>query len=98
MQMSFPQYLVDAFADAPFAGNSAAVCLLPDAGDGASDAAWDTAWMQAMAAELHQPATAFVRRPGAAACGCRWTAARAPQRSGDHRPARRASSAALPRP
>ncbi len=63
--MSAPLYLVDAFADTPFAGNSAAVCLLPDAGDATSDAAWDTAWMQAVAGELHQPATAFVRRAGA---------------------------------
>lgn len=63
--MSFPLHLVDAFADAPFAGNSAAVCLLPGAGDTTADGAWDTAWMQAVASELHQPATAFVRRAGA---------------------------------
>jgi PhzF family phenazine biosynthesis protein len=60
--MSFPLYLVDAFADVPFAGNSATVCLLPDAGAPGADAAWNTAWLQALASELHQPATAFVRR------------------------------------
>ena len=51
--MSLPLYLVDAFADAPFAGNSAAVCILPDdlvSGDDGSAAASDeTAWMQAVA-------------------------------------------------
>lgn len=47
---------VDAFADAPFAGNPAAVCLLPDAGD--------ADWMQAIARELNQPATAFVAPEG----------------------------------
>src|SRR2546423_504549 len=50
--MSLPFFLVDAFAEAPFGGNSAAVCLL----EGPADAAW----MQAMAGELRQPATAFV--------------------------------------
>jgi PhzF family phenazine biosynthesis protein len=44
---------VDAFADAPFRGNPAAVCLLDD-----DDSA---PFMQALAAELALPATAFVR-------------------------------------
>jgi predicted PhzF superfamily epimerase YddE/YHI9 len=43
---------VDAFADGPFSGNPAAVCLL--------DSQPDTTWMQAMAAELNLPATVFV--------------------------------------
>jgi len=43
---------VDAFTDRPFAGNPAAVVLLP----GPADAAW----MQAVADELQLPATAFV--------------------------------------
>ena len=43
---------VDAFTDRPFAGNPAAVCLLP----GPADAAW----MQAVADEMQLPATAFV--------------------------------------
>ncbi|MFN7918292.1 MAG: PhzF family phenazine biosynthesis protein [Vicinamibacterales bacterium] len=50
--MSLPLFIVDAFAEAPFGGNSAAVCLLDE--DAASD------WLQAVAAELRQPATAFL--------------------------------------
>jgi PhzF family phenazine biosynthesis protein len=47
-----PLYLVDAFADAPFAGNPAAVALLAE---------WppDT-WLQSVAAELKHSETAFV--------------------------------------
>jgi PhzF family phenazine biosynthesis protein len=45
-------YRVDAFADAPFTGNPAAVCLLEkSAGDD---------WMQAVAGEVNAPATAFL--------------------------------------
>jgi PhzF family phenazine biosynthesis protein len=51
--MSVPIYLVDAFTDRPFAGNPAAVCL-PD-----SDR--DAVWMQAVAAEMNQAETAFLR-------------------------------------
>ena len=43
---------VDAFTDRPFAGNPAAVVLLPEPAD--------AAWMQAVADELQLPATAFV--------------------------------------
>jgi PhzF family phenazine biosynthesis protein len=50
--MPTPLLHVDAFADAPFRGNPAAVCLLEDARS--------TAWMQALAAELNLPATVFV--------------------------------------
>lgn len=50
--MSLPLFIVDAFAEAPFGGNSAAVCLLDE------DAEPD--WLQAVAAELRQPATAFL--------------------------------------
>ncbi|RZU20242.1 PhzF family phenazine biosynthesis protein [Kribbella rubisoli] len=47
--------VVDAFADRPFGGNPAAVCLF-DAG------AWpDEAWMQAVAAEMNHAETAFAR-------------------------------------
>ncbi|MBV9324998.1 MAG: PhzF family phenazine biosynthesis protein [Chloroflexi bacterium] len=49
--------LVDAFANRPFSGNPAAVCLL--------DAPSDAAWMQAVAGELNLPATAFVWSVGA---------------------------------
>ena len=43
---------VDAFTDRPFGGNPAMVCLLPDPASGE--------WMQLAAAELNQPATAFL--------------------------------------
>jgi PhzF family phenazine biosynthesis protein len=49
---------VDAFAEGPFRGNPAAVCLL------ASDA--DPAWMQSVAAEMNLSETAFVRIGGGA--------------------------------
>ncbi|MGE3272766.1 MAG: PhzF family phenazine biosynthesis protein [Chloroflexota bacterium] len=58
-----PVYLVDAFAEQPFAGNGAAVCLL--------DGPADLAWMQAVADELQQAATAFVCEQGEA-FGLRW--------------------------
>lgn len=50
--MPTPLLHVDAFAEAPFRGNPAAVCLL--------DGARSTEWMQALAAELNLPATVFV--------------------------------------
>jgi len=43
---------IDAFADEPFTGNPAAVCLL--------DEARDEQWMQAVAAEMNLSETAFV--------------------------------------
>jgi PhzF family phenazine biosynthesis protein len=43
---------VDAFTDQLFGGNQAIVCLLPEPADGE--------WMQQVAAELNQPATAFL--------------------------------------
>jgi len=46
---------IDAFADAPFTGNPAAVCLL-------GDAHRDDVWMQNLAAEMNLSETAFVRR------------------------------------
>ena len=46
-----PLFLVDAFAQRPFSGNPAGVCLL--------DAPADAAWMQQVGAELNQAATAF---------------------------------------
>ena len=45
---------VDAFTDRPFAGNPAAVCLLP--------AERETAWMQLVAREMNLAETAFLRR------------------------------------
>jgi PhzF family phenazine biosynthesis protein len=50
--MSLPLFLVDAFTDRPFAGNPAAVCLLP---------AWrGEGWLQNVAREMHQSETAFL--------------------------------------
>jgi len=50
--MSLPLVHVDAFTATPFAGNPAAVCLLQRAAD--------AGWMQAVAAEMNLPETAFV--------------------------------------
>jgi len=60
-----PLHQVDAFAEAPFAGNPAAVCLL----EGPAGAAW----MQALAAEMNLSETAFVTpRPDGDGFGLRW--------------------------
>ena len=48
-----PCFQVDAFAERPFTGNPAAVCLL--------ESEVDSAWMQAIAAEMNLSETAFVR-------------------------------------
>jgi PhzF family phenazine biosynthesis protein len=47
---------VDAFTDRPFAGNPAAVCILP--------APRDEGWMQDVAREMNLSETAFLRRRG----------------------------------
>lgn len=47
---------VDAFADRPFTGNPAAVCIL--------DAARDAAWMQTVAREMNLSETAFLVKNG----------------------------------
>ena len=47
---------IDAFADRPFSGNPAAVCLLEDE--------HDASWMQAVAAEMNLSETAFVQTAG----------------------------------
>ena len=57
---------VDAFADRPFSGNPAAVCLLPSAGE--------APWMQRVAAELNLAETAFVVRRADQAFDLRWFA------------------------
>ena len=49
---TFPLDQVDAFTDRPFAGNPAAVCIVPEP--------QDEAWMQAVAAEMNLSETAFV--------------------------------------
>ncbi|HEX8298841.1 MAG TPA: PhzF family phenazine biosynthesis protein [Rubricoccaceae bacterium] len=56
--------VVDAFADRPFSGNPAAVCVL--------DAPAEAAWMQAVAGEMNLSETAFVVPDGAGAFGLRW--------------------------
>ena len=50
--LSVPIYTVDAFADRPFAGNPAGVCLL--------EAPREAEWMQSIAAEMNLSETAFV--------------------------------------
>ena len=50
--MKIPLFQVDAFANQPFAGNPAAVCLLPEDRD--------DHWMQAVAAEMNLSETAFL--------------------------------------
>ncbi|MCI0342960.1 MAG: PhzF family phenazine biosynthesis protein [Planctomycetales bacterium] len=52
MPLGPPIYHVDAFAEKPFSGNPAAVCLLP--------APKEPAWMQAVAREMNLSETAFV--------------------------------------
>ena len=54
--MTFPLFHVDAFTERPFAGNPAAVCLLP---------VWkEDTWLQAVAREMNLSETAFlVKQP-----------------------------------
>jgi PhzF family phenazine biosynthesis protein len=47
-------YQVDAFTSRPFAGNPAAVCILPEPGE--------EAWMQSVAREMNLSETAFLNR------------------------------------
>ena len=49
---------VDAFTDRPFAGNPAAVCVLPSPAD--------PAWMRALAREMNLSETAFLWPEGSA--------------------------------
>jgi PhzF family phenazine biosynthesis protein len=61
--MPIPLIHVDAFTDRPFAGNPAAVCLLPEAAD--------AEWMQNVARDMNLSETAFVH-PAADGYGLRW--------------------------
>ena len=54
--MTIPIVQVDAFTAQPFAGNPAAVCILP--------AAKDATWMQHVAREMNLAETAFLQRRG----------------------------------
>jgi PhzF family phenazine biosynthesis protein len=60
-----PLLQVDAFTDAPFGGNPAAVCMLEDSSD-------DARWMQAVAAEMNLSETAFVMRRSDGEYDLRW--------------------------
>ncbi|MEO6709029.1 MAG: PhzF family phenazine biosynthesis protein [Planctomycetota bacterium] len=60
---SIPYFLIDAFAERPFEGNPAAVCLL--------DAPAGPEWMQLVAREMNLSETAFVV-PHAEGFGLRW--------------------------
>ncbi len=68
--VSVPLYIVDAFADAAFTGNPAAVVFLNEPRD--------RGWMQAVAAELNLPATAFVDADPDGTHGLRWLRAFTP--------------------
>jgi PhzF family phenazine biosynthesis protein len=61
--MGLPIFQVDAFTAKPFAGNPAAVCLLPGPRD--------DGWMQAVAAEMNLAETAFLE-PQADGFNLRW--------------------------
>ena len=52
-------YIVDAFTETPFGGNTAGVVLIPEGEDYPSEA-----WMRQVAAELRYSETAFVRQEG----------------------------------
>src|ERR1700722_6184228 len=52
--MTIPLFHVDAFTDKSFAGNPAAVCLLPEQ--------QPDAWMQQVGAEMNLSETAFVQK------------------------------------
>jgi PhzF family phenazine biosynthesis protein len=62
--MPLPLLQVDAFTDAPFRGNPAAVCLL--------DAPREAAWMQRVAAEMNLAETAFLVASAPGRYGLRW--------------------------
>jgi PhzF family phenazine biosynthesis protein len=61
--MSLTLHTVDAFASRPFAGNPAAVCLLPAPGE--------EAWMRLVAREMNLSETAFLH-PREGGFGLRW--------------------------
>jgi predicted PhzF superfamily epimerase YddE/YHI9 len=64
--MGIPLVQVDAFADAPFRGNPAAVCILPSA------ASRDAAWMADVAREMNLSETAFLARRTDGSYDLRW--------------------------
>jgi PhzF family phenazine biosynthesis protein len=62
--MSLTIWQVDAFADAPFRGNPAAVCIL--------DAPRDAGWMQCVGREMNLSETAFLFRRDDGSYDLRW--------------------------
>lgn len=62
--MTIPIYQVDAFAEKPFAGNPAGVCILEQPAD--------ETWMQSMAMEMNLSETAFVMRSKDGDFDLRW--------------------------
>ncbi len=62
--MSLSIFVVDAFADRPFSGNPAAVCLL--------DQVREDAWLQGIAAEMNLSETAFLTVQAPGEWGLRW--------------------------
>src|SRR4051794_24948202 len=63
LDLDLDLYQVDAFADRPFAGNPAAVCLLPEPRD--------AVWMQDVAREMNLSETAFLHEQDGGWC-LRW--------------------------
>jgi PhzF family phenazine biosynthesis protein len=62
--MPVPIYQVDAFAETPFAGNPAGVCILGEPAD--------EAWMQHVAREINVSETAFITRRDDGSFDLRW--------------------------
>jgi PhzF family phenazine biosynthesis protein len=62
--MPVPLFVIDAFTDKPFAGNPAAVCLLPRLAE--------PAWMQSVATEMNLSETAFVSPIDGSVFALRW--------------------------
>jgi PhzF family phenazine biosynthesis protein len=63
MNSALPLYQVDAFTDRPFAGNPAAVCILPERRE--------AGWMQSVGSEMNLSETAFLA-PHADGYELRW--------------------------
>ncbi len=64
MKMSYPLYIVDAFASERYKGNPAAVCMLSEPGE--------AEWMQLVAAEMNLSETAFAVPEEDGSWGLRW--------------------------
>ena len=54
--MGIAIYQIDAFAEKPFRGNPAAICILPEPGE--------EAWMQDVAREMNLSERAFLHKEG----------------------------------